>query len=256
MIIENKIRDGNFTSSKIFHLTKPGKGENGFGATAITYINERNLERKLGRSIETNAYSKDMAWGSFLENRVHDMLEFGYLLCSEQTKQHPSIAYWAGSTDLHFPKVKIGEIKCYQPKHFAEYTDAILKRDIKFLRDNCPQEYWQIVSNSIINNVPVGEAISYMPYQSELDELRELAENYDGADQWEYRFIAESPDMSLAFLPDNGYYKNLNRFEFEVPQEDKDFLTERVKLAGTMLINPVLLATHDSEVFATIVEQI
>jgi hypothetical protein len=254
MIIENKNRIGNFTSSKIFHLTKSGKGENGFGATAITYIKETNIERKLGRSIDTGAYSKDMAWGSFLEHRVFDKMEYGYLLCSDETKLHPSISYWAGTTDLIIPKIKIGEIKCYQPKHFAEYTDAILTQDVKYLKENCPEEYWQIVSNSIINNVAIGEAISYMPYQSELDELRELAEYYDGDDQWKYRFIAESPDSSLAYLPDNGYYKNLNRFEFEVPQEDKDFLTERVKLAGSMLINPVMIAELDREVNAIIVQ--
>ena len=32
-------------------------------------------------------------------------------------------------------------------------------------------------------------------------------------------------------------YKNLNIIRFEVPQADMDALTERVKLAGTKLIN-------------------
>ena len=258
MIIENESRNGNFTSSKIFHLVKTGKGENGFGSTAITYVKEKNIERKLGRSIETGAYSKDMAWGQFLEKRVFDMLEYGYVLCSQETRVHSKISYWAGSTDLLFPKVKIGEIKCYQPKNFSQYTDAILSHSVDILKQDCPEEYWQMVSNAIINKVPVAEAISYMPYQSELAELREMAEYYDGPDQWKYRFIAESPDISLAFLPDGGYYKNLNRFEFEVPQEDKDFLTERVLLAGTMLIKTpsLMLATHDEQVSATIIEPI
>jgi hypothetical protein len=256
MIIENKERECNFTSSKIFHLTKPGKGENGFCATALTYIEEKNLERKLGRSIDTGAYSRDMAWGTFLEKRVFDKLEYGYELVSDKTVVHPSIKYWSGSTDLIFPQKKIGEIKCYQPKNFAKYTDVLLLKNIELLKTEFPQEYWQIVSNSIINKVLIGEAISYMPYQSELAEIREMAEYMDSPDQWKYRFIAESEDSSLAYLPDNGYYKNLNRFEFEVPQEDKDFLTERVKLAGSMLINPVLLATHDEEVNTTIVESV
>jgi hypothetical protein len=256
MIIENKERECNFTSSKIFHLTKPGKGENGFCATALSYIEEKNLERKLGRSIDTGAYSRDMAWGVFLEKRVFDKLEYGYELVSNKTVMHPSIKYWSGSTDLIFPLKKIGEIKCYQPKNFAKYTDVLLQKDIELLKTEFPQEYWQMVSNSIINKVPNAEAISYMPYQSELPEIREMAEYLDSPDQWKYRFIAESEDSSLAYLPDNGYYKNLNRFEFEVPQEDKDFLTERVLLAGSMLINPVMLATHDEEVNATIVEQI
>ena len=74
-----------------------------------------------------------------------------------------------------------------------------------------------------------------MPYFSELEDIRTMAENYDGGDQWKYRFIVESPDAELPYLPDGGYYKNLNKFEFEVPKEDKDFLTERVELAIELL---------------------
>lgn len=257
-ITENPNRIGNFTSSNIFKLLATGKGENGFGTPAITYIEETNIERKLGRSIETDAYSKDMAWGIFLEQRVFDMLDFEYELQSQTTDLHPSISFWAGSKDLIIKGVKIGDIKCYQPKNFAKYTDAITKANIAFLKDTFPKEYWQLVSNAIINNVPNAEAISYMPYLSELPELREAAENYDDSDQWKYRFIAESPDSSLAYLPDGGYYKNLNRFEFVIPQADKELLTSCVLKAGKMLIrNPsVLIAEHAPELSATLISGI
>ena len=43
-ILNNEIRNGNFTSSEIVALTKKGKGANGFGSAAITYIEECNME--------------------------------------------------------------------------------------------------------------------------------------------------------------------------------------------------------------------
>ena len=236
-IIENTNRIGNLTSSKIGVLMGKGKGENGFSATALTYIKEVNLERKLGRSIKTDAYSKEMAWGTFLQDYVfHNHLEFGWLLCPDVTDVHPTIDYWAGSKDLFMPDVKIGEIKCYQPKNFAEYADALMTGDTDIIKESHPNEYWQGVSNAIINGVSKAELVLFMPYKKELNAIRELAEAYDGADQWKYRFISESEDYSLAHLPNNGYYKNLVRFEFEVPQEDIDTLTEKVQLAGSMLI--------------------
>lgn len=236
-MINNLIRTGNFTSSEIHKLMTTGKGENGFGAAAITYIKEKNLERKLGRSIRTEAYSKAMAWGTLIEKYVFEnKLGLEYQIHSKTTDVHPVIPYWSGSKDLIVEGVKIGEIKCYEPKHFAEYTDALLSENVELIKKECPEEYWQMVSNAIINQVPNAEGITYIPYKSELPLIREFASNYDGPDQWHYRFIAESNDETLPFIPDNGYYKDLNRFSFEIPQADRDLLTSTVLKAGTMLI--------------------
>lgn len=194
----------------------------------LTYIEEKRIERRLGRSIEVESYSRPKAWGIFMEMVVFSKVGMEYQIVSQDSDTHPTIAGWSGSKDLIVPGVKVGEIKCYQPKKFAQYTDAILKRDVDIIRAEFPQEYWQLVSNAIINEVPNAEAITFMPYQSELDEIRQLAEDYDGSDQWKYRFIAEVPDCELPYLPDGGYYKNLNTFEFEVPQSDRDALTARV----------------------------
>lgn len=227
-IIENSHRIGCFTSSEIFRL---------FGSKSVreTYIEEKNIERRLGRSIETESYSNDMAWGLFLEQRVHDLIETSYELKSKETKTHPTIDYWAGSADLIVVGAKVSDIKCYQPKKFCRYTDAVLKKDPEFIKAEFPKEFWQLVSNAIINCVPKAEAITYMPYRKELEEIREMARNYDESDQWKYRFIAEKEDSWLAWLPDNGYYKNLNRFEWEVSQSDKDLLTQKVLEAGKLL---------------------
>lgn len=224
-ITENKLRIGNFTSSEIYRLM-------GTPAVRKTYIEEKKIERRLGRSIDVEAHSQPMAWGNLLETRVFDLLGLEYEITSKDTTQHPTIDFWTGTKDLIVVGKKIAEIKCYQPKKFALYTDAILSKDIQVLKKDFAQEFWQIVSNAIINQVPSGEAISYCPYKSELDDIRDLAANYDGFDQWKYRFIVEKEDAGLAYIPDGGYYKNLNRFEFVVPENDIAELTERVEADG------------------------
>lgn len=253
---ENKNRIARFTNSQIYKLMTNGKGVHGFGAAAITYIEEKNLEIKLGRSIKTETYAKDMAWGNFLEQYVFHLLPFGYEWTGTKTDSHPIINCWSGSSDFKFTG-GIAELKCYQPKNFAQYTDALLSKDIQLIKKDFPEEYWQMVGNAIINGVDIAEAITFMPYRSQLPELREMAENYDGPDQWKYRFIAEGEDCDLAYLPDGGYYKNLNSFQFEVPKEDKEALTERVLLAEKLLIKlpSVLIATNDPQTGAIIIEK-
>ena len=230
-ITENIERIGNFTSSEIWKLTTLDRNKEGFGAPALTYIEEKQIELRMGRSITTDTHSQSMAWGTFMEQYVFSLIGMEYIITSNKTDMHPTIKGWSGSKDLIVEGVKVSDIKCYQPKKFAIYTDALLKKDVAFIRDNFKKEYWQLVSNCIINKVDVAEAITFMPYESELTEIREMAENYDGSDQWKYRFIAEAHKSALPYLPDNGYYKNLNKFEFEIPKEDKELLTERVLLA-------------------------
>lgn len=236
-MINNQLRIGRFTSSEIWKLMVKGRGEYGFGEKATTYIKEKNLEIKLGRSIRTEAYSKAIAWGTVVERYVfEEKLGLEYELLSKSTDVHPTIPFWSGSKDLIVRHKKIGEIKCYEPKHFAEYTDALLTGNAEFIKQECPEEYWQMVSNAILNQVPVAEAISFIPYKSELAELREFVSNYDCTDPWKYRFIVESDDEALPHIPDESMYKSLNRVEFEIPAKDIELLTERVTTAGKLLI--------------------
>lgn len=230
-VLVNDLRNGNFTSSQIYRLLASATVRN-------TYIQNKKIERRLQRSLELDKYSPAAAWGTFMQYRVFDLMpDFEYQLNSKNTtRQHPQIKCWVGTEDLLNPNKKVGEIKCYEPKNFALYTDALLKKDIEYLRKECAEEYWQIVSNAIINNVQIGEGICYMPYKSELPAIREMVENYDGGDMWKYRFIYEKQDIELPHLPDNGYYKNLNSFEFEIPKEDIELLTNAVLKAEKELI--------------------
>lgn len=241
-INKNEIRIGRFTSSKIFELMKSGKGESGFGATAITYIDKKRRERRMGRPLEIEKYSRSMAWGKFMESRVHELLGIAYESVGDITLPHPTNEYWAGSPDLKIMRESIvADIKCYEPDNFSWYVDSLTKAngDTEIFKKECPEEFWQLVSNAIILGVENIRAVVYMPYFSELSIVRDMASSYEGHDQWKYRFIEESDYTELPYLPDGGHYKNLNVFTFKVKEEDKQALTERVESAVKLLIGKI-----------------
>jgi len=197
-------------------------------------------ERKLKRSNDTGAYSQSMAWGKFLEKRVNDNLPMGYRMMHKTTSQHPKYKFWTGSVDFLVPGIKVAELKCFEPKNFASYVLALMSNDTEIIKEEHPKEYWQMVSNACIHKTPKIEAIVYMPYESEMVEIRELSEDPEylssiGMQPWEVRFIAEKPSSQLAVLPDDSDFKNLNIFEFDVPDEDVMFLTKRMIMAGKLL---------------------
>lgn len=251
--MNNKERVGHITSSKIYLLLANGRSKspitsNTWSKPALTYFQQKRIERKLGKCIDTNGYSRPMAWGNFMEYVVFSHLGLEYKIVSQQSEEHHDPEFkdiWSGSKDLFVPNVKIGEIKCYQLEKFCLYTDAItapITKTFTFddklenLRTNFTQEYYQMVSNAIINKVNKAEAITFAPFESELEDIRDLVRNYEGPDKWKYRFIEEEDPDNLPVLKDGGHYNNLNIFEFTVPEQDKQLLTEKVRLAKSEII--------------------
>lgn len=248
-IITNPERIGAFTSSEIFKLTTRNKKGDGFGAPALSYIEEKKMERRLGRSITTDNGSRATLWGSLLEGFVNEELSLKYELCSQQTVVHPEIPYWAGSTDgkKHGKVATVADIKSpYTLKSFCQLVDPLYNGlsgmdAMNAVRENHSDGekfYWQLVSNACIHNAEVAELIVFCPFQSQLQKIRNLAEGMN-----EYYRIYYSVDSELPYLPDDGYYNNLNIISFPIPQADKDFLTERVIEAGKLL-QPTLSLAH------------
>ena len=75
----------------------------------------------------------------------------------------------------------------------------------------------------------------YVPYQSELPAIREMANNYDG-DQNKVAFLNWANDEDLPYLVDGGYYKNLNTLRWEASEADKKVLTNKV-IEAVILLN-------------------
>jgi hypothetical protein len=280
------LRNGNFNSSEIVALTdlgqrdmtpeelaarpKTGEGSrtktaperDGFGDKAMTFIHECNMERRLNKSVSTEATARALSWGRLLEVYLHSKLGTNYEYFSDVTHQHPAISYWVGTADFKNHKVTdsrptakaIVDSKCpWTPKSFCqlvdpwyagkrgmEYWDAIRngwtdsKGDRHKKHDDAEKYFWQITSNSCIYNCTDGELIVYMPYKSDLDDIRTLASKM-GADS-EFFWIWNQTDDQLPHLVNDGYYKDINIFRFEIPVETKIFLHKRVVLAGKKLI--------------------
>lgn len=243
-IIENKLRNGNYTSSCVWKLLTVDKKGTGFGVPALTYIKERNYERNIKRSLSLDKYNHSTLWGHFLEKRVHNLLGIDYESVGHITVQHPTISYWCGSPDnKNVSKSICGDTKCYQPKAFCQYVDTLKEAngDTEIFKKEYPQEYWQLVSNAIILGMDNIEAIVYMPYYSELEEIAELVDDMDVQLKWKYKFIYdcimdEDRRIELPFLPNDSTYKNLNRFVFKIPEADKELLTSTIIKAGRYLI--------------------
>jgi hypothetical protein len=234
-IVKNSARVGRFTSSKISLLMDKGNvNGSGFSAGALTYINRKANERDLNRSLDLGVTGRSAQWGLFLEQYVFNgFVGLEYKILANDTKIFNE--YLAGSTDLIVIGSKVSDIKCFEPDKFCRYSKMIVSKNIDNFKANFKSEYWQLVSNAVINNVPNAEAIAFMPYEDELEEIQDLAVNYDGADQYKYRFIAESEKHQLPYVPKGSKFNNLNTFEFTVPEEDKKILLERVEMAGAEL---------------------
>ena len=110
------------------------------------------------------------------------------------------------------------------------YYEVIMEaQSIDVFKKEEPEYYWQLVSNSILEGKKYAELIVYVPFQSELMDIRIACDNYEGADQYKLRFIAESSDEELPYILDGGNYTNINKFKFEVPQIDIDSLTQTIQ---------------------------
>lgn len=245
-ISENPERIGRVTSSEIYKL---------FGTKAVrqNYIDEKKLEIQLGRSLDTSANSRDICWGFIIEKWVGNTKGTDYVEMGDKTLVHPNnTLLWSGSPDLTAPRLKrVTEVKGYQPKKYAAYTNALLnaKMDLnanvyernKELREDFPKEYWQAVSNSILTGFPNVELITAMPQFSDLPTIADIAANWDD-DFGQYQYKSIYDDIineryhAISFLPDGGYYEAINSYVFEAPEEDKKALTAAVILASAELI--------------------
>jgi len=119
-------------------------------------------------------------------------------------------------------------------KSFCEMVDILEAQDPELLKAKKPEYFWQLVSSSILTGAPYAELIIYVPYKSELDTIKEMANqhSWDGKlDENDVAFINFANDNDLPHLIDGGGYNNLYSFKWKVDAADKEMLTARVKLA-------------------------
>lgn len=234
-ILQNNLRIGRFTSSEIWKLMTNGKKEGEMGKPALDYIRVKNMERRLDLSISGEIDSRPTSWGSLCEKRVTDvLLSTSYKPLGQDTVAHLTIDCWSGSPDgekYEGENRLLPEVKCpWTRKSFCELIDV---SDADFKKEQ-PEYWWQMVSNSILIGVDVAELIVYCPYEKEIPDIWELANNWEG-DANQFTWLQWVGKEGLPYLKENSYYKNLNIRRFDIPQEDKEQLTQRVIEAGKLL---------------------
>ncbi len=273
----SKIRNGNFTSSEIVallsttsrpmtedelksHLEQNPKSKKKNidawpGKAAITYLNQCNTERKLGRSLDNEIDAKPCNWGKFLEPLLFSLLAEEYTYNSNDTLVHPDYDFWLGTPDGFkvTERKTVVDAKCpFILESFCNLVNplydgfdgmGVMKALMEGYTDNkdlfhaphkdAEKYYWQIVSNACIDDCIDGELIVYCPYESELPVIQSMA--VQSGDPGAY-FIANGSKKSLPTIKDEGFYKNVNIISFEIPQADKYLLTETVKKAAKYLI--------------------
>lgn len=251
-------RNGNFTNSEIFRLMSNGKAKDSKGDPYYSYIEECNYERRLGRSIETEIDAKPLSWGKLLEPYAFNLLGIEYKLCSQETLRHPTIPYWLGSPDAQkFDEgLTIVDYKApYTLKSFCQLVAplydgltgmAAMDALRKGYKDSSGKEhdkhkegeryFQQLVGNAEITKSAWAELVIFMPYKSELELIRELAQQDPIGVAGNVYWIAQADDDHLPWLRDGGTYKNLNIIRFPVSNVDKWSLRARVEEAGKELI--------------------
>lgn len=252
-------RVGNFTSSEIAALMVPGtrtmtekeqeqykidnpKGRRTtidvmFGKGALTYIQTKNRERRLGRSIKTETNSRPTSWGNLVELQAFNVLGLEYKISSTETIGHPTIPHWKGSPDCEkFDEGKtVVDIKCPMTLNsFCELADCNTPDELRENHTDGEKYYWQLVSNAVLTGAKYAELIAYVPYQKELAAIRELANNWEGNPN-KIAWVNWAEDADLPYLLEGRHYKNVHILRWEVSEEARAAITNAVTEAGKLL---------------------
>jgi len=244
---KNDSRIGNFTSSEIAALLTNGRKAGTLGAPALTYIAECNMERRLKRPLEKESNARPLSWGKHCEKRVFELLPIEYKLMGSDTISHPTIEYWKGSPDAerHITDKAVVDVKCpITMKSFCTLVDPLYEgldgREamLRIREDHKDGDkyFWQLVSNAVLTNTKWAELIVYCPYESELEDIQLATQMYEQDEAYKYMWINYARKDELPWLPDGGYYKNINVIRFEVMDRDKIELENRVRIGGQSLI--------------------
>lgn len=223
-------RFGNFSSSSIWKLTTSDKSGNDFGKPALTYIQEKIYEKELERSLESEINSKYLNWGNLCEKVAFDNLALEYKLISKERYAHKSIENWNGMPDnlrAENSDLIVGDIKC--PFTLKRFIEQIKSHEKGIFKSEFPEYYWQLVSNAILTDATKIESIVFVPYESQLSDIRLLDELS------EKPFLRYYENSELPYLKDNGKFKNINSFVYDLDMNDVDFLTERVIKANKLI---------------------
>lgn len=236
IVQSNDIRIGKPSSSKAYLLMQDSRTKDPFSTQGMKYIKKKAVELVLQKTSEIEFFSRQTAWGDFVELYVfYKLLTSEWTYLAQNTQEHQTIKGWVGTPDyLRKAKKIVSDCKGYYPEKFLQYTACLKKNDIALFKKEYKEEYWQLVSNACIMGYKIIEPITFLPKRKTISKLQEFVDDMQPVDKIKYEFIfndGQYEDYRLPHMHDDCKVKELNIFQFEVPQEDIDKCTERFKLA-------------------------
>jgi hypothetical protein len=224
-------RVATFSSSSIHNLLSKGRGNfsiENIGKPFTTYVEEKVMEKNLERSLSSENSARPTAWGTLVEEHAFSKMGLEYSLVSKERFYKGD--YWSGMPDLITPEI-VGDIKCpWTLKGFCKLVKS-MNEGVESFKDNHPEYYWQLVSNSILCKRDKAMIVCYVPYKEDLEDIRQLAEDHMGDLNNRFSFIQWADDEELPYLIEGNKYNDINVMEFDVPESDKNILTMRVAMA-------------------------
>lgn len=235
-------RVGNFSSSSVYKLVKITG--NKFQKPGLTYIQEKAYERMLGRQLANESNATPLSWGNVLEYWVADTVIGGLNFKPDSDEESNRLGIeelnLSGALDL-LPRKDgnvFGEIK--SPYTMKSFIEMVLSCEKGTLKEDKPEYYWQMVSNSILSGCTTCELYIYVPYKNDLQDI--LSENNLEWDSKHPEKVNHSKERlkwlkedECPYLIEGGRFKDLNKFTFKIPQEDRDLLIDRLVLASIEL---------------------
>ena len=240
------MRIGNLTSSEIYKIIGKGKNGNDFNTGGYSYIESKFFERQLGKSLATESNAKPLLWGRLCEKHFFEnsgRIEYTPLM--NEPISHKEIEYYAGSPDAYKGEDIVSELKCpFTLLSFCQLVQPIIEGHkgldaIDVIRDthsDGEKYYWQMVSNSILTGRKQCEFIVYCPFESELEAIKELAQEQPLEDLSSYYFVSTASNKQLPCLPDRGFYNNVYSITFTPPQDDIDLLISKIHLCKSLIL--------------------
>jgi hypothetical protein len=234
-------RHGTFSSSNNYKLMTNGISTGSLGAPAKTYIKQVKHEQQLGRAVNPDRDSRPTTWGTFAEKFVFmEKLPIDYKLINDKRFFHPRFP-WSGSPDVLKGVQIVGDVKCpFNLDVFCTKLEILSTGDSELYKAEFPEDYWQHISNACLLHengfkIKTMEAIIYCPYQKDLQAIRDMVQAYDGPDLYRFKWIAYAMDEEMPYLIEGGRFKDLNIFQFEIPDADKIAMYDRQVIAASEL---------------------
>lgn len=230
---QNPNRVGKFTSSEIHRLMPDKRG--GGNGKMDAYIQEKLMEIVLGRGADKDSNARPLTWGKICERLVFqdpDIISLEYAREGAIQIVHPTLP-WSGSRDGLKSRETVFDLKCpYTVKSWFDFYRCNTIEDVIANHKDGEKYFWQLVSNAILSGVTKAQLVVFMPYQSQLDAIRELAQ---GTADGDYFWITYAKDEDMPYLTDGCGLSNVKHIEFDVTPDMIAALTSRVEIASIAL---------------------